>query len=145
MLDIDPEEVHGLQDLVSALKSYRNRDKLTIKENPQNEFEWTLDDCIKKSPSFRVFCQEVRPDYLQQLLPLCIELDYYLKDTSTGNCLTFNIGKHEKADISHILIRIWEECFGKYTCIKWYYEYISKITNLANNSGAVRKTIERRR
>ena len=145
MLDIDPEEVNGLQEYVSNLKSIINRHKLTIKDNPQNEFEWTLDECIKRSRSFQAFCFEVHPDYLEKLLPLCLELDYFLNEESGEEYLSFNIEKHGKSIIYKKLDIIWNECFCYYTDSKWYYSFIAQITNLTDNSESVRKGIERSR
>ena len=110
MPDIEPEEADGLQDLVSALKSIRNRNKLTIKDNPQYEYEWTLEECILRLRSFRAFCFEVHPDYLDRLLPLCVELEFYLDKKPRDKYLTFNIDKHGKAIIYNKLNIIWQEC-----------------------------------
>lgn len=143
MPDIEPEEIKGLQDLVSDLKSFRNRDKLTIKDNPQNKFEWTIEECLKRSRSFNVFCFEVQPDYLDYLLPLCIELDFHLEKLSTSDYLTFNIGKHDKHVLYGILYRIWTDCFDSYTEKQWFYSFIVQNTNLANNEEAVRKGLDK--
>jgi hypothetical protein len=141
--DIEPEEVNGLQNHVGILKSIRNRKKLTITDNPRNEYEWTLDDCIKKSRSFNVFCHDVHPDYYERLLPLCLELDFFLNPNSDDECLTFNIEKHGKSIIYKKLKYIWEDCFDDYTESKWYCNYIAQITNLADNGDSVRKGFDR--
>lgn len=139
MPDIEPEEVVGLQELVSVLKSVRNRHKLTINENPRNEFEWTLNECIQRSRSFRAFCFEVHPDYLDCLLPLCIELDFYLEEQSKGDYLMFNIGKHDKHVIYKRLYKIWTDCFDSYTELQWFCHLIALKTNLSDNADTVRK------
>lgn len=145
MQNKEPDEVNGLQGIVSYLKSVRNRIKLTIKDDPQNENEWTLDDCIRRSQSFRLFCREVHPDYFDRLLPLCLDLDFYLDKSSIDDYLVFNIEKHGKGIIYNKLDVIRCKCFDNYTDSKWFYNYISQITNLAYNGDSVRKAIERSR
>lgn len=142
MPDIDPEEANGLQDLVSTLKSIRNRNKLTINDHPQNEFEWTLNDCIKKSRSFSLFCREVHPDYLDRLLPLCLDLDFYLDKSSTNDYLSFNIKKHGKSIIYEKLHSIWTDSMDSYTEKKWFINFIAQNTNIASNVDSVRKGLE---
>jgi hypothetical protein len=143
MPDIEPEEVDGLQNYVSILKSIKNRYKLTINENPQTEYEWTLNDCLNRSRSFSVFFFAVHPDYLDKLLPLCLELDYFLHKSSINNCLIFNTEKHGKKIIYQKLYVIWCQCFASYTESKWFYNFIAENTNLAYNGDAVRKAFER--
>lgn len=145
MPDIEPEEVDGLQNQVSILKSIINRDKLTINENPKNEFEWTLNDCINRSRSFRLFCREVHPEYFNRLLPLCLELDFYLSKSSTDDYLVFNTDKHGKGLIYQKLYIIWSECFYNYSEIKWFYKLIVNNTNLANKENTACKGLERGR
>ena len=141
--DIEPEEVNGLQNHVGILKSIRNRKKLTITDNPQNENEWTLDDCVDRSRSFSTFYHEVHPDFFERLLPLCLDLDFFLNSKPDEVCLSFNIEKHGKSIIYKKLKNIWEECFNSYTESKWYCNYIAQITNLADNGDSVRKGFDR--
>ena len=119
--DIESEEVNGLQNNVGILKSIRNRKKLTITDNPQNEYEWTMDECIQRSRSFSVFFHAVHPDYYERLLPLCLDLDFFLNSKPDEVCLSFN----------------------SYTESKWYCNYIAQITNLADNGDSVRKGFDR--
>lgn len=141
--DIESEEVNGLQNNVGILKSIRNRKKLTITDNPQNENEWTLDECIQRSRSFSTFYHEVHPDFFERLLPLCLDLDFFLNSKPDEVCLSFNIEKHGKSIIYKKLKNIWEECFNSYTENKWYCNYIAQITNLADNGDSVRKGFDR--
>ena len=143
MPDIEPEEVDGLQNQVSILKSIRNRNKLTINENPKNEFEWTLNDCINRSRSFRLFCHEVHPDDFDRLLPLCLDLDFYLCKSSTDDSLTFNLKKHDKFTIYQKLYNIWTDCLDSYTEKQWYYNFLANKTNLANKPETVRKGLSK--
>ena len=142
MPDIEPEEVNGLQGLVSKLKSIRNRHELTIKDNPQNEYEWKLDECIKRLRSFRLFSHEVHPDYLDSLLSLCVDLEYYLCESSTDDYLMFNLEKHDKYVIYKRLYTIWTDCFDSYTEKQWFCKYIAQKTNIADNGDAVRKGLD---
>ena len=143
LFDIESEEVNGLQNNVGILKSIRNRKKLTITDNPQNEYEWTMDECIQRSRSFSVFFHAVHPDYYERLLPLCLDLDFFLNSKPDEVCLSFNIEKHGKSIIYKKLKNIWEECFNSYTESKWYCNYIAQITNLADNGDSVRKGFDR--
>ena len=137
-----PDEVRGLQDKVRVLKSVRNRYKLTIKDNPQNEYEWTLEECMALSHSFRVFSDVVHPDYYDNLLPLCLDLDQYLNKESdpNDNYLDFNIKKYQKNVFYEKLNDIEFKCLADAEFI-WFCSFIAIRSNLANKADTVRKNL----
>ena len=125
MPDIEPEEVGGLQDLVSALES-------VFKTHP-----------LTNSVSFRVFSPQVMPSLHIRLLPLCLKLDYYLVKKPNGKYpLEFDLDKFKAQFIYALLKDIKNSCLYmvKYD---WYCNYIAQITNLADNGDSVRKGFDR--
>ena len=55
--DIESEEVNGLQNNVGILKSIRNRKKLTITDNPQNENIW--EECFNSYTESKWYCNYI--------------------------------------------------------------------------------------
>lgn len=127
MPDIEPEEVDGLQEPVSPLKSGAVTHTLT------------------KSISFDLFCHEVRPDRLEKLYHLCCLLDYYLvKEPSGIYALEFDLDKFEKRVCYEMLKEI------KTTCLydvkdKWYYCFLTKNCNLGNTEKSIKDGLRLRR
>jgi len=120
MLNIEPDEVGGLQDKVSNLKSD------------------TIKHTLTKSVSFDFFCPEVRIDRLDKLYKLCLLLDYYLvKEPSGKYALEFNLEKFKKRECYVMLNEIRQYCLYDVRN-EWYYSFLMRNTNLADSEDQVK-------
>ena len=127
MLDIEPEEVGGLQDLVSALES-------VFKTHP-----------LTNSVSFRVFSPQVMPSLHKRLLPLCLKLDYYLiKPSGKKYPLEFDLDKFKAQFIYALLKDIKNSCLYmvKYD---WYCKFLNENSNIADTEKAIKEGLRLRK
>ena len=127
MLDIEPEEVGGLQDLVSALES-------VFKTHP-----------LTNSVSFRVFSPQVMPSLHIRLLPLCLKLDYYLiKPSGKKYPLEFDLEKFKTPFIYAVLKDIKDSCLYmvKYD---WYCKFLNEKSNIADTEKAIKEGLRLRK
>ena len=127
MPDIEPDEVGGLQDIVSFLKS-------VIKTQQPTD-----------SVSFRVFSQEVPPTLHIKLLPLCFDLDFYLVKKPSGRySLEFDLKKNKAQFIYAILKEIKNKCMYM-TKDKWYYKFLKEDSNIAQTEKAIKEGLRLRK
>jgi hypothetical protein len=127
MPDIEPEEVGGLQDLVSALES-------VFKTHP-----------LTNSVSFRVFSPQVMPSLHIRLLPLCLKLDYYLVKKPNGKYpLEFDLEKFKTPFIYAVLKDIKDSCLYM-AKNDWYYKFLNENSNIADTEIAIKEGLRLRR
>ncbi len=134
-----PDEVDGLQEIVSILESASKTRELTLDK--------AIDLLINNlhSPSFKFFCVEVNIVRYKILLPLCIDLDYCLVANPSGDFqLEFNLEKFTRKTCYQKLYNIKVMCMNDVR-EDWYYKFIMRNCNLGDTVEKVKEGLRRAR